>query len=98
MNKHFIFQETLTNISRHAQATLVQIKFTQEEKYFSLSVKDNGKGFDTAILSQSHSFGILGMKERSLIWNGEVDIQSEPGVGTSVSVRLPIKENNESDI
>ncbi len=90
-----IFQETLTNISRHAHATSVQIKFTQEKKYYSLLVTDNGKGFDTTLTSHPQSLGILGMKERSLNWGGQVNIQSKLGLGTTVSVMIPIKDNND---
>ncbi len=87
-----IFQETLTNISRHAQATLVQINFVKEEKYFRLLVKDNGKGFDATLATHSQTLGILGMKERSLNWGGQFDIQSKPDMGTTITVILPIKD------
>jgi PAS domain S-box-containing protein len=88
-----IFQEALTNISRHAQATLVQINFVREETCYRLKVKDNGKGFDPPLENHSQSLGILGMKERSLNWGGKVDIQSKLGMGTTVTVIIPIKDN-----
>jgi signal transduction histidine kinase len=85
-----VFQETLTNISRHAQATLVQIKFTQEEKYLLLSVKDNGNGFDTTVGTHIQSLGILGIKERAHRWGGKVDFESQPGSGTTVTMNIPV--------
>ena len=91
-----IFQETLTNISRHSQATFVEINFMREPKCYRLVVKDNGKGFvDTSLENHSHSLGILGMRERSLNWGGYVDIRSQPGKGTTVTVNLPKKGNHD---
>jgi PAS domain S-box-containing protein len=90
-----IFQETLTNISRHAQATSVQVTFVKEKKCFRLIVKDNGKGFDVTFLEPFRSLGILGMKERALNWGGQIDISSRPHVGTIVTVSIPITDSHD---
>jgi PAS domain S-box-containing protein len=90
-----IFQETLTNISRHAEATSVRIEFVKEKKCYKLFVDDNGKGFDATWVAHSQSLGILGMKERALNWEGQVNIESKPGTGTTVTVTLPIKNNHD---
>jgi PAS domain S-box-containing protein len=87
-----IFQETLTNISRHAQATFVKINFTKENNFYKLTVKDNGKGFDTTLEPHFQSLGLLGMTERALNWDGEVNVFSKSGTGTTVTAILPIKD------
>lgn len=93
-----VFQEILTNVSRHSQATFVQINFLLEEEFIKLTVKDNGKGFDTKLQTLTRSLGILGMKERARNWNGEVDIASKIGIGTTISVILPKKDNHECSV
>ena len=90
-----IFQEALTNITRHAQATSIFINFVQKEKEYKLVVKDDGKGFDATQATHFQSLGILGMAERARNWGGQVDIQSEPGLGTTITVILPIKGNQD---
>ena len=84
-----IFQETLTNIARHAGATQVAIGLSQEGGYLSLEVRDNGRGIGQDQLSASGSLGILGMRERALLLGGEFFI-GNPGSGTTVRVRMPI--------
>ena len=84
-----VFQETLTNITRHAEATLVQITLVEKEKVFMLEVRDDGIGFDTTGLPHSMSLGILGMTERSRNWGGRLEIHSTPGVGTTITAVFP---------
>jgi PAS domain S-box-containing protein len=85
-----IFQETLTNIARHADATQVQIRLARENGSLSLEVHDNGVGVSEEQLSASESLGILGMRERALYLGGEVQISGAPNQGTRVSVRIPL--------
>jgi hypothetical protein len=66
-----IFQETLTNIARHAGATQVRIVLSLESGHFALEVRDNGRGIGEDQLSGSGSLGILGMRERALLLGGE---------------------------
>ena len=84
-----IVQESLTNISRHAQASEVRITLQRGESAFLLEVRDNGKGFDPGIRKQK-SFGLVGIRERVLVLNGKIDIISAPGQGTVVSLCCPL--------
>ncbi len=83
-----IFQETLTNIMRHAQASQVRVNLKQENGQLILKVADNGKGIKSCQILDSKSLGILGMKERVLPWGGEVDIQGEENKGTTVTIQI----------
>jgi PAS domain S-box-containing protein len=86
-----IFQECLTNVIRHAQATSVHVSLCQEKESLLLVVQDDGIGFCESELSNSlGSLGILGMKERAQFCGGEVQISSSPGNGTTVTVRVPV--------
>ena len=85
-----IFQETLTNISRHADATRVSAQLKATAKKVQLIVKDNGRGIKSAEKNKPHSFGLLGIRERIANWNGEVKITGEEGKGTTIHVSIPI--------
>jgi len=84
-----IFQETLTNISRHANATKIKVKLTRNKSGVILSVNDNGIGFEEAQLEKSYSLGILGMNERAKIAGGRLLISGSPEKGTTISVIIP---------
>ena len=84
-----IFQETLTNVARHANATEVNVRLAEEEGGLTLEVRDNGKGVNEEQLSAGRSLGILGMRERALMLGGEFTITGAPGKGTTVRVRIP---------
>jgi PAS domain S-box-containing protein len=84
-----IFQETLTNIARHANANQAEIRLCKEDGYVVLEVRDNGRGIDEQQLSTGRSFGILGMRERALLLGGELTISGAAGIGTIVRVRIP---------
>ncbi|MEO6918673.1 MAG: two-component regulator propeller domain-containing protein [Collimonas sp.] len=86
-----IAQESLTNISRHALATQVEISLMKTEKHYVLEVRDNGRGFDTS-LRKKKSFGLIGIRERASMLGGEVSIFSAPGVGTTIRVSVPITD------
>jgi PAS domain S-box-containing protein len=85
-----IFQETLTNVARHAAASRVDVDLRIEDTSLLLAVADNGRGFSADSASNSTSFGILGMRERALIFQGELTISGEPGIGTIVTLRIPL--------
>lgn len=89
-----IYQESLTNISRHANATMVICRLEEKNDMLSLIVIDNGVGFDQQIQGKKSTLGILGMKERVKQLNGEYVIQSMPGEGTQVSVTVPLLKND----
>lgn len=86
-----ICQEALTNVSRHAAATEVQVEVTAQERALRLAIHDNGRGFD-ADTARADSFGLLGMQERAEAWGGGVTIASAAGAGTTVTLHLPLGE------
>jgi signal transduction histidine kinase len=92
-----ILQETLTNVARHASATQVNIRLTQEEGRLILEIRDNGKGVSEEQLSAGGALGILGMRERALLLGGELIISGAPGQGTVVSVWIPEARQNQPE-
>jgi PAS domain S-box-containing protein len=85
-----IFQETLTNITRHAHATEVTASFVQEKDRIMLVIRDNGLGFDLNEIKSKKSIGLLSMKERARILNGEVVIGRNVPHGTVVTLLVPL--------
>jgi signal transduction histidine kinase len=84
-----IFQETLTNMTRHAQATQVDVKLGRENGRIVLEVRDNGCGIAEEQLSTVRSLGILGMRERAVLLGGELTISGAPQKGTTLKVLIP---------
>jgi two-component system invasion response regulator UvrY len=84
-----IFQEALTNVVRHAEATSLAVRLLQYPDAWLLEVADNGKGITPEQLTDYTSLGLLGMRERAHLWGGDVIIQGRPGVGTTVTIRIP---------
>jgi signal transduction histidine kinase len=84
-----IFQETLTNVIRHAEATRVDVRLAETDLHFVLEIKDNGRGISESEINNTKSIGLLGMRERAALLGGEVRMRGEPGKGTTVSVRIP---------
>jgi signal transduction histidine kinase len=84
-----IFQETLTNVARHAEADAVEVRFAAEKDGLMLEVHDNGMGIATDQLGAGNTLGILGMRERAMLLGGELTIEGSPGKGTTVRVRIP---------
>jgi signal transduction histidine kinase len=85
-----IFQETLTNIMRHAQADEVVIRLEECDGELILRIRDNGRGITEAEINDPKSFGLLGMRERLYPWNGCISFEGRHGQGTRVTVRLPM--------
>ncbi|MDD5167353.1 MAG: PAS domain S-box protein [Syntrophales bacterium] len=86
-----ILQETLTNVSRHADAGNVEITLKHAGNRVDLTVRDDGKGISDEQLNKPDSFGLLGIRERTYYWGGEVNISGREGKGTTVSVSLPLR-------
>jgi len=86
-----IFQETLTNVARHAQATRVTVSLKEKDGNLDLIVRDNGKGITKEQISDPKSFGLIGIRERVHPWEGEVEISGKSSKGTMVRVRIPIR-------
>lgn len=85
-----ILQEALTNVIRHARATQVLIRLQITDGELELEVQDNGRGFTPEACPVSKALGLLSMRERAIGFQGTVSIQSKPGHGTTVQVRMPL--------
>ena len=85
-----IFQETLTNVARHAGASLVTTKLTVENGRLTLAVQDNGRGITPSEIAKRSSLGLLGIRERVLSLDGSIEIDGKPGLGTLVRVTVPV--------
>lgn len=86
-----VLQEALTNIARHAEATDVFVYIDIQEDNLILTVKDNGAGFNPQLVKNKKTFGLLGMKERAKMFNGELYIFSEDHKGTTIIMKAPVK-------
>lgn len=89
-----IFQEALTNVARHANATSVEIRMRKQTDDLILEVADNGKGITESELEKPKSLGILGMKERAQFLRGNLSIGSQNGSGTMIMLTVPLKARN----
>ena len=89
-----IVQEALTNIARHSGATKASIKISLAKGIIEILVKDNGSGINQNKIDSNKSFGLIGMRERVNIVNGEISISSNEDEGTRVYVRIPVGEGN----
>lgn len=89
-----IAQEALTNVVRHARAKGVVVRLVKGDKFLSLSVKDNGIGFDPETLRRraprAATLGLLGMQERAHTAGGDVEINSKISKGTEIRLKLPL--------
>lgn len=87
-----ILQEQLNNIIKHAQATRVSIYLNQRDNFVILTVKDNGKGFDST--AKAKGMGLNNITSRAKVFGGVVEIKSSPGKGCSLKVVLPVERVN----
>lgn len=91
-----IVQEAITNIVRHSRATHVSLQIAQQGEDVRAEIADNGMGFNLGAYrsahGDSHGFGLLGMRERVSHLAGDLRIESHPGGGTRIRVRIPTKE------
>mgnify|MGYP000049784753 CR=1 FL=1 len=95
-----VIQEACTNILKHANASVIDIKILYEEDYLRITVKDNGKGFNSDIFllnnsEQTSSFGLSIMRERISLLSGSLEIQSEKGKGTTIIINVPLTKQEE---
>jgi PAS domain S-box-containing protein len=84
-----VFQETLTNVARHAGATEIRVTLEERDDELLLIVRDNGRGISKRQVSGPRSLGLMGMRERIRLWGGDVMFKGVPGKGTTVTVRVP---------
>lgn len=94
----YLIEEAANNARKYANAGLVRVRGSIEGDEIVFRVQDNGEGFDTSDIfsdySKRGSFGMVNMRERAELINGTFDIQSAPGKGTTVIVRVPIADDN----
>jgi len=83
-----IFQETLTNILRHAKAKNINATMKEKDGTVTLQVNDDGIGIESDQILDIRSLGLLGMRERALVWQGDVDIQGVNNQGTTVTINI----------
>lgn len=88
-----IAQESLTNITRYAQASRVDVTLGRRGNKLWVEVRDNGRGFDQTAATKRKSFGLLGMHERAIALGGQLHITSAPGQGTGISVLIPLDDD-----
>jgi len=86
-------QESLTNIARHSQARQAHIRLSTAGKELVLEVEDDGRGFAPKKRSGNAALGIVGMREPALALGGTLEIQSKPGSGTVLCVRVPLNSS-----
>ena len=85
-----IFQELLTNVARHANATRVEVRLEEQPgDGLRMAVSDNGRGIKPAESESPTSLGFLGLRERVFAFAGSLDVRGEEGQGTTVSVTIP---------
>jgi signal transduction histidine kinase len=87
-----VFQESMTNILRHAKATKAQVTLTHNRDGVALEVKDNGIGIADKAISDSRSFGLIGIRERVIFRGGEFSIHGLKNTGTTVKISLPLQQ------
>ncbi len=85
-----IFQEALTNVFRHANATTIEISLYKKTENIILEVKDNGKGITKEQITNARSYGLTGIRERAHLLGGKVKIVGIPGKGTTLKVSIPL--------
>lgn len=97
-----IVQEALTNIARHSGATFASVILERREGSLVVVVEDNGRGFDATALERravrsANSLGLRGIRERAELLDGTLDIESFPGKGTTLYVRVPLTASRPHD-
>ena len=91
-----IFQETLTNVARHAKATKVKVGLKEKAGKIELKVRDNGKGITEKQVSDPKSFGLIGIKERAYYLDGKVVIKGLQDKGTTLTIRIPLPKKGKT--
>ena len=83
-----VAQEAVTNAERHADASIIRVSWRCDAKKAELVVADNGRGFERGKAGRMDSYGMLGMRERAASVGASLDVDSEPGQGTTVRCTL----------
>ncbi|MGG4035882.1 sensor histidine kinase [Paenibacillus cisolokensis] len=94
-----LVQEAFTNVMKHAHASHVSLKLQYQAQMVKISIQDNGAGFNTKFVEarskNSSHFGLIGMRERVELLEGRMDIESNIGSGTLITIHIPINADNE---
>lgn len=94
-----LVQEALTNAARHAQARSVEIILNHDDDRVHLRIRDDGRGCDMAHAlakgAEGHSSGIGGMRDRVRLFNGEFEMQSQPGAGCTIAIAFPLRTSGD---
>lgn len=89
-----IVQESLTNVMRHSSAQHASVRLAQEGDHCLLEIQDDGAGFDPGKPGKK-TFGLMGIRERAMVLDGKIDIESAPQQGTKISIRIPLADKGE---
>jgi PAS domain S-box-containing protein len=87
-----IFQEMLSNVARHAQATALTVRIQVDTKVLTIAVQDNGCGASALAFEAPTAYGVMGMRERARHFGGQLDISSKIGLGSSFTLRVPLSK------
>jgi signal transduction histidine kinase len=84
-------RELLVNILKHSHAKSVIVSIKRDGDYLQFTIEDDGIGFDTSRIVSTESFGIFNIRERIELIGESIEIRSEPGKGTQITIRVPLK-------
>jgi signal transduction histidine kinase len=90
-----ILQEALTNAVRHATARRVDVSLTADTDIVQLTVRDDGRGIPPMAQRDPKALGLVGMRDRALLFGGDVTVTGSPGLGTTVIARLPLRADTD---
>jgi signal transduction histidine kinase len=88
---YYIARETLWNVIRHSNAKSVTVSLAEENNHVILFIEDDGGGFDMSLISSQETFGLKSMRERARHIGGTLELDSRPGEGTRIVVRVPAR-------
>jgi signal transduction histidine kinase len=86
-----VAEEALNNVVRHAHASSLTLALQQTEPALMLTIRDDGGGFDPKHPSPNGHYGIAGMRERAALVNGTLQVESQPGKGTTIRLTIPVE-------
>jgi signal transduction histidine kinase len=86
-----LFQEILSNVSQHAEASKVDVRLEAKADRLRLEVRDNGRGITESQIASAESVGLLALRERAALMGGQLNVKGIPGKGTVVTIEVPVK-------
>ncbi|MEO6149949.1 MAG: sensor histidine kinase, partial [Mucilaginibacter sp.] len=85
-----VIQECVNNVIKHARATMLDIQLVNEDNEVSVTIEDNGRGFDTTDKAKFDGIGLKNITTRVEYLKGTIDISSAPGKGTLIAIHVPL--------